>query len=64
MDSKQVGTNITYIVQPGTQEAYQKYLDLMPNGPHAAEAKAALDTIASLQGATESTVIGTKKKHK
>jgi tetratricopeptide (TPR) repeat protein len=64
MDSKQVGTNITYIVQPGTQEAYQKYLDLMPTGPHAAEAKAALDTIASLQGATDSTVVGTKKKHK
>jgi tetratricopeptide (TPR) repeat protein len=63
MDSKQVNDKVTYIIQPGTQEAYQKYLDLAPTGSHAAEAKAALDTITSLQGSTDSTVVSNKKKH-
>jgi tetratricopeptide (TPR) repeat protein len=63
MDSKQQGTKITYIIQPGTQEAFQKYLELAPSGPHAAEAKSALDTVASLQGSADSTVVSNKKKH-
>jgi tetratricopeptide (TPR) repeat protein len=64
MDSKQVGDKLTYIIQPGTQEAYQKYLQLSPGGSHAAEAKTALDTIATLEGSTQSTVITTKSKKK
>jgi len=63
MDSKQQGTKITYIIEPGTQEAFQKYLELAPSGPHAAEAKSALDTVASLQGSADSTVVSNKKKH-
>jgi tetratricopeptide (TPR) repeat protein len=63
MDSKQEGTKISYIIQPGTQEAYQKYLELAPTGPYATEAKAALDTVATLQGTTQSTVVSNKKKH-
>jgi tetratricopeptide (TPR) repeat protein len=63
MDSKQEGTKITYIVLPGTQEAYQKYMDLAPSGAYAAEAKSALDTIASLTGSAQSTIVTNKKKH-
>lgn len=46
------------VAPPGTAEAFQKYLDLQPTGPHAEEAKAML---ASL-GATVETSFGTKKK--
>jgi tetratricopeptide (TPR) repeat protein len=43
---------------PGTAEAFNKYLELQPSGPHAEEAKAMLATI----GATIETSFGTKKK--
>jgi tetratricopeptide (TPR) repeat protein len=33
----------SYIVPPGCAEAYQKYLELAPTGPYAAESKAILD---------------------
>ena len=46
------------VAPPGTAEAFQKYLDLQPTGPHADEAKAML---ASL-GATVETSFGTNKK--
>jgi len=38
MDYKQVGSKIDYIVQPGTAEAFQKYLELAPSGPYAGSA--------------------------
>ncbi|MGH9585843.1 MAG: carboxypeptidase regulatory-like domain-containing protein [Acidobacteriaceae bacterium] len=37
------------IAPPGTAEAYQKYLDLAPNGPFAGDAKAILAQIGSKQ---------------
>ncbi len=43
---------------PGTAEAFQKYLELDPNGPQAATAKAMLDHM----GAPIETTFGTKKK--
>jgi hypothetical protein len=46
------------IAPPGTAEAFQKYLELQPNGVHADEAKAML---ASL-GATIETSYGKKGK--
>ncbi len=61
MDYKQEGDKITYIVQPGTAEAYQKYLELAPNGSHAVEAKEALDSLAALGQGVE-TKVSTKKK--
>jgi tetratricopeptide (TPR) repeat protein len=48
------------IPAPGTIEAFQKYLELAPNGPNAQNAK---DLMASL-GATVQTSYGTKKKTK
>lgn len=62
MDTKQQGEKMIYIVQPGTAEAYQKYLELAPNGPHAKDAKEMLAQIASLQGGTDTTVSKKKKK--
>jgi tetratricopeptide (TPR) repeat protein len=45
------------VAPPGTAEAFQKYLELQPNGPHAEEAKAMLASI----GASIETSYGTKK---
>jgi tetratricopeptide (TPR) repeat protein len=61
MQTKQEGDKITYIVTPGTVEAYQKYLQLAPNGKFAAEAQAALQGLESL-GAGVDTKIKVKKK--
>jgi len=46
------------VAPDGTTEAFQKYLDLQPTGPHAEEAKAMLTSI----GATVQTTYGTKAK--
>ena len=62
MDYKQEGEKITYIVQPGTAEAYQKYLELAPTVPHAQEAKDALDSLVALGQGVETKVSTRKKK--
>ncbi len=46
------------VAPPGTAEAFQKYLELAPTGPHAEEAKAMLQGL----GSTIETSYGTKKK--
>lgn len=48
------------VAPPGTAEAFQKYLDLAPTGPHAEEAKAMLGAV----GAKVETTYGTQKKPK
>ena len=45
------------VAPPGTSEAFQKYLELQPTGPHAEEAKAMLQSL----GATVETSYGKKK---
>lgn len=60
MTSKKEGDKIVAVVQPGTAEAFQKYLEIAPTGSHAQESKDALAAIASLQEGTEAKV--TKKK--
>lgn len=60
MDSKQQGDKIQYIVAPGTAEAYQKYLELAPQGRFAGEAQGALAMLESL-GAGTSTRMKVKK---
>ena len=37
-----------YIIPSGTVEAYQRYLELQPNGPYAAQVKAALEALAQM----------------
>jgi tetratricopeptide (TPR) repeat protein len=51
-------SNSKVIAPPGTAEAFQKYLELQPNGPHAADAKSML----ALVGSTLETTYGSKKK--
>lgn len=46
------------VAPDGTAEAFQKYLELQPTGPHAEEAKAMLSSI----GATVETTYGKQKK--
>jgi hypothetical protein len=46
------------VAAPGTAEAFQKYLELVPTGGHSEEAKAMLASI----GAPVETGFGTKKK--
>jgi tetratricopeptide (TPR) repeat protein len=48
------------VAPPGTAEAFKKYLELAPTGPHAEEAKAMLSAV----GATVETSYGTKKPKK
>jgi tetratricopeptide (TPR) repeat protein len=64
MDYKQVGSKIEYIVQPGTAEAFQKYLELAPNGPYAPSAKQALDQLAVIAQGTSTVVTEPRKKKK
>lgn len=63
MESKQVGDKLEFVVQPGTAEAYAKYLELAPNGRFAGEAQAALASLESL-GAGVSTKVRVGKKKK
>ena len=63
IDTKQEGDKVVYIIPPGTAEAYQKCIDVDPNGPYAPQAKAALDNISQLSGGVQ-TQIGTDSKKK
>jgi len=61
MDFKKEGDKLIPVVQPGTAEAYQKYLELAPNGRFAADAKAGLATLEQM-GAGIETKVKTRKK--
>ena len=56
IDSKQEGDKLIYIIPPGTLEAYQKCIDVAPNGPYAAQAKSALDGLTALEGGDQTTI--------
>ena len=48
MDFKTEGDKITPVMQPGTLEAYQKAIDLDPNGPIGAQAKQGLEQLQAM----------------
>jgi len=58
---KQVGDKIEVTPKPGTAEAFQKAIDLDPNGPIGAQAKQGLEQLNQLTGGIE-TKVGKKKK--
>lgn len=60
---KQVGDKMTFVIPPGTAEAYQKCIDADPNGPYAAQAKQNLDALKAMGGG-ESLKVGDKSKKK
>jgi tetratricopeptide (TPR) repeat protein len=63
MESKMEGGKMVAIVQPGTVEAYQKYLEMAPTGRFAQEAKDGLEMLKAL-GAGIETKVTTKKAKK
>ena len=61
IDTKQEGDKMTYIIPPGTGDAYQKCIDADPMGPYAPQCKQMLDSLAQMSGG-EATAIGMKPK--
>jgi tetratricopeptide (TPR) repeat protein len=59
----QQGDKMTYDIPAGTTDAYQKCIDLDPNGPYAALAKQNLDALAAMSGG-DSTSVGLRAKKK
>jgi tetratricopeptide (TPR) repeat protein len=60
-DYKQVGDKMEVTLKPGTVEAYQKAIDLDPNGPYGQQAKQGLEAVQQMTGGIE-TRVGAKKK--
>jgi tetratricopeptide (TPR) repeat protein len=58
---KQVGDKMTVTLKPGTIEAYQKAIELDPNGPWGKQAKEGLDQVNQLTGGIDMKT-GKKKK--
>lgn len=58
---KTVGSKIEVTPRPGTIEAYQKAIELDPNGPWGTQAKQGLEQLQQLTGGIE-TKVGSKKK--
>jgi len=48
MDYKQNGSKLEVVVQPGTVEAYQKAVELDPNGPYGQQAKQGLEALQQI----------------
>jgi tetratricopeptide (TPR) repeat protein len=48
MDYKKVGDKMEVVVQPGTVEAYQKAVELDPNGQYGQQAKQGLEALAQI----------------
>lgn len=61
IDTKQEGNKQVYVVPPGTEEAYKKYLELQPNGQHAEEAKQSLAAVEEMSGQKATTTVKNKK---
>lgn len=61
-DYKQVGDKMVVTLKPGTVEAYQKAIELDPNGTWGAQAKQGLEGVQALTGGIETKVGGKKKK--
>ena len=48
MEFKHDGDKLVPVLQPGTIEAYQKSIDLDPNGPYASQAKQGIEALQSM----------------
>ena len=59
---KQVGDKIEVTPKPGTVEAFQKAIELDPNGPIGTQAKQGLEQLNQLTGGGINTKVGGKKK--
>jgi tetratricopeptide (TPR) repeat protein len=61
MEFKQDGDKLVPVMQPGTMEAYQKAIELDPNGPYGTQAKQGLEALQAM-GIGIDTASGSKKK--
>jgi tetratricopeptide (TPR) repeat protein len=61
-DYKQTGDKMEVTLKPGTVEAYQKAIELDPNGTYGTQAKQGLEAVQTLTGGIETKVGSTKKK--
>jgi len=61
-DYKQVGDKMEVTLKPGTIEAYQKAIELDPNGTYGKQAKEGLDAVQTMTGGIDTKVGGGKKK--
>lgn len=64
MQSKMEGGKVVAIVKPGTAEAFQKYLQLAPTGPHAAEVQQTLLVLQQLGAGVDTKYTAPKEKKK
>jgi tetratricopeptide (TPR) repeat protein len=62
IETKEVGNEMTYIIPPGTQDAYQKCIDLGADDPLGKQCKEALDGLAAMSGGQDLSVGKRKKK--
>lgn len=62
IQTKQVGDKMTFIIPPGTSDAYQKCIDADPKGPYAVQCKQNLDALAAMGGGESLKVKENKKK--
>jgi tetratricopeptide (TPR) repeat protein len=65
MESKKVGDKLEFIIQPGTVEAYQKAVELDPNGgpnSYGAQAKQGLEALQAIAPGIDTKVNVKKKK--
>lgn len=62
IDYKKEGDKEIVVIPPGTAEAFQKCLELEPNGPYAGDAKASLDAIQQMGGSIATKDVNKKKK--
>jgi tetratricopeptide (TPR) repeat protein len=62
METKKVGDKLEFVVQPGTVEAYQKAVELDPNGPYGQQAKQGLEALAQIAPGIDTKVNVKKKK--
>ena len=62
MEFKKEGDNLIPVLLPGTLEAYQKCIDLDPNGPYGAQAKDGLAQLQAMGLGISTKVKATKKK--
>jgi tetratricopeptide (TPR) repeat protein len=62
MEYKQKGDKMEVVVQPGTVEAYQKAVELDPNGPYGQQAKQGLEALAQIAPGIDTKTKAGKKK--
>jgi tetratricopeptide (TPR) repeat protein len=63
MDFKMQGDKVVPLMQPGTVEAYQKAVELDPNGPYGQQAKQGLDELEAMGLGISTKVKATKKRN-